>query len=328
MIELLDLEKAYRGRRVLSGASLTVQAGEGLALVGANGSGKTTTLRCAVGLARPDAGSVRIDGIDLTVQPRTARSRMSYLAQQTDFPSTLTVREILGVVADLRGADARAVDREIERCGLSRVAGRTAGTLSGGERQRVAMAALLVPDVAVYLLDEPTLNLDPIGTRLLVERLRTLRDQGRSVLFTTHVNGELDGLATRVAVLREGRVSPVTEGAGLGERHVSLAIDGDPSTWLTTALGAGAARVWAVDGRLHALIGDAALSLVLAKLDAAGARISAFRTETALATALDQLNHEDTIGEIQPVDGIDRRPAAGGLWRYVRWAGAGSAGPR
>ena len=114
---------------------------------------------------------------------------MSYLAQRTDFPSTLTVREILGVVADLRGADARAVDREIEQCGLSRVADRTVGTLSGGERQRVAMAALLVPDVAVYLLDEPTLNLDPIGTRLLVDRLRTLRDLRCSGAQDAHVAG-------------------------------------------------------------------------------------------------------------------------------------------
>jgi len=328
MIELLDLEKAYRGRRVLSGASLTVQAGEGLALVGANGSGKTTTLRCAVGLAKPDAGTVRIDGIDLTAKSRAARSRMSYLAQRTDFPSTLTVREILGVVADLRGADARAVDREIERCGLSRVADRTAGTLSGGERQRVAMAALLVPDVAVYLLDEPTLNLDPIGTRLLVDRLRTLRDQGRTVLFTTHVNGELEGLATHVAMLREGRIVAVTDSAGAGERHVSLGVEGDATAWTGLALGAGATRAWAIDGRLHTIVGDAALSVVLARLDTAGARISAFRTETALATALDRLNHEDTPLEIQPVDGNDRRPASGGLWRYARWAGAGSAGPR
>jgi ABC-type multidrug transport system ATPase subunit len=328
MIELVELEKAYRGRTVLSGATLTIQAGEGVALVGANGSGKTTTLRCAVGLAKPDSGRVTIDGVDLVAEPRRARSRMSYLAQRTDFPSTLTVREILQVVADLRGADARAVDREIALCGLSRVAGRTAGTLSGGERQRVAMAALLVPDVAVYLLDEPTLNLDPVGTRLLVDRLRTLRNQGRSVLFTTHVNGELEGLATRVAVLREGRIVPVTDSAGAAERHVSLAVQGDAAAWTGIALDAGATRAWAADGKLHALVGDDALSVVLAKLDAAGVRISAFRTETALASALDRLNDEDQIVEIPPDDGIDRRPAPHGVWRYARWAGAGSAGPR
>ena len=114
MIELIGLDKSFGSRRILSAASLTVRSGESVALVGANGSGKTTTLRCAVGLAHVSAGRIRIDGIDPLAQPCDARARLSYLPQRTDFPGTLTVREILSVVRDLRGAPAAAVDREVE----------------------------------------------------------------------------------------------------------------------------------------------------------------------------------------------------------------------
>jgi ABC-2 type transport system ATP-binding protein len=209
MIELLGLHKTYGPRTVLSDASLTVKGGESIALIGANGSGKTTTLRCAIGLARPDRGRVTIDGIDMTARPCDARVKLGYLAQRTEFPATLTVREILSVVATLRGADAGIVEREISLCGLTRLAGRTVGHLSGGERQRIAVAALFIPDVDVYLLDEPTMNLDPAGARVLVRRLIAARDKGAAVLFTTHTSAELDQLATGVALLREGQIYPV-----------------------------------------------------------------------------------------------------------------------
>ena len=328
MIELIGVDKSYHGRRILSGASLTIERGESVALVGANGSGKTTTLRCVVGLARPDAGQVRIDGIDGWTRQREARARVSYLAQRTEFPPTLTVREILRVVADLRGAPSRAVEREIALCGLARVAGRTARTLSGGERQRVAMAALFVPEVHTYLLDEPTLNLDPIGSRLLVDRLRSFGDDGRSVLFTTHVNSEFDELATRVVMLEEGRFVAVPGEAAAGERHVSIAVGDRSDVWADTAVRAGATRAWHLGGRLHAIVADTLLSGVLAQLAREGASVSAFRAETALGTALDRLSAEEQNLEAAPAGRVDRCVAADDLWRQARWARADSAGPR
>lgn len=210
MIELNGIHKSFGGRRILTAASLVVRGGESVALVGANGTGKTTTLRCTVGLARVDKGRIGINGIDLAARPCDARAQLSYLAQRTDFPGTLTVREILSVVKDLRGAPSLAVDREISLCGLTALAGRTVSHLSGGERQRVAMAVLFIPDAAAYLLDEPTMNLDPFGTRVLIDRLTALRDRGRAILFTTHLTAELDRLATRVVALRNGCISPVT----------------------------------------------------------------------------------------------------------------------
>jgi ABC-type multidrug transport system ATPase subunit len=328
MIQLIGVDKSYAGRRILNEAALTVRAGESVALVGANGSGKTTTLRCIAGLACPERGSIRVDGIDAWTDQHEARSRLSYLAQRTEFPLTLTVREILQVVADLRGATAQAVDREISLCGLGGVAARTAATLSGGERQRVAMAALLLPDVGTYLLDEPTLNLDPTGTRLLVERLRALRDAGRAVLFTTHVRGDIDELATRVALLRDGRFEKVGDQTRAGERHVSVAVGDKAERWVRAALDCGATHAWAMRGRLHAIVRDAGLSRLLEGLGRGGACISAFRTENALAAALDTLNDEEEKSDMAPVGHVDRRTAVGQLWRRVRWAGADSSGSR
>ena len=328
MIELLGLHKMYGARAILSDASLTVRAGETIALVGANGSGKTTTLRCAVGLARPTSGHVLIDGIDATARPCASRARLSYLAQRTDFPATLTVREILSVVAALRGADAITVEREISLCGLTRLAGRTVGQLSGGERQRIAMAALFIPDVSTYLLDEPTMNLDPIGVRMLVDRLAAARDEGRSVLLTTHTAAELDDLATGVAVLRDGHIAAVAEDVARGERHISMAIDGGAERWLSAALRAGASRAWASGARLHAIVADRAVSPLLAQLECDGARVASYRSESALTAALERLNEGGHHDEVARPHSVDRCVAAGELWRGAAWAPADSAGPR
>jgi ABC-2 type transport system ATP-binding protein len=112
------------------------------------------------------------------------------------------------VVASLRNVHVAAVDREIMSCGLANVAMRTVSRLSGGERQRVALAALLIPEVDLYLLDEPTANLDAEGTSVLRRRVCALRDEGKAVLFTTHIESDLDALATRVMCLRRGQIAP------------------------------------------------------------------------------------------------------------------------
>jgi ABC-type multidrug transport system ATPase subunit len=207
MLTVTGLEKTYGARRVLDGASLTVRPGDAIALVGGNGSGKTTTLRCIVGLATPDAGEVNVAGIDARAQPRVALERVSYLPQKPSFPGTLTVRDVMGVAARLRRQPARAADVEIERCGLQGVGDRLVTELSGGERQRVGLAVTFLADVPVYIFDEPSASLDPLATRMLIERARALRLEGRTILYTTHVAADIDALATRVALLRCGRIS-------------------------------------------------------------------------------------------------------------------------
>lgn len=211
MLDIVGLEKRYGDRRVLAGADLHVGPGEAVALVGGNGSGKTTTLRCIAGLARPDGGRVRVDGIDVRSRPREALERLSYLPQRPSFPSTLTAREVIAVAARLRGQPTRVVEREIERCGLATVAARFVSQLSGGERQRVGLAVTFVAEVPLFVFDEPSASLDPAATRILIERARELRREGRAVLYSTHVATDIDRLATRVALLRRGRIDMLDE---------------------------------------------------------------------------------------------------------------------
>jgi ABC-type multidrug transport system ATPase subunit len=206
VIELAGLEKTYGAHAVLAGADLIVKPGEAVALVGGNGSGKTTALRCIAGLVRPDRGSVRVDGVDVLGETRLALARLSYLPQRPAFPGTLTVREVIGVVVRLRKHSPQAVDREIERCGLGQVTDRLVAMLSGGERQRLGLAVTFVADVPVFIFDEPSASLDPAATRMLTERARELGREGRVVLYTTHVAADIDALATRVALLRNGRI--------------------------------------------------------------------------------------------------------------------------
>jgi ABC-type multidrug transport system ATPase subunit len=206
MLELRGLTKSFGGRRVLDRLDLTIESGESVALVGANGSGKTTTLRCVVGLAQPDAGRMIVAGVDLVRDPIAARRRLSYLPQKSTFPQTLTVRETLAVVARLRGEPSDAVDRELDSCGLTALADRGVGQLSGGERQRLAMAVAFLPAVDLYLLDEASASLDPCALRILFQRARQLKRDGRTLVFTTHVPADVRRLASRVVLLRAGRI--------------------------------------------------------------------------------------------------------------------------
>ena len=213
MLTLSGITKSFGSRRVLDGVDLKIEAGERVALLGANGSGKTTTLRCIAGLAHADSGSIAIAGFDLAADPIGARRRMSYLPQKSVFPTTLTVREALGVVARLRHLEPASVDREIHACQLGALAGCGVGHLSGGERQRLAIAMAFLPAVDLYLFDEPSANLDPMASRLLFTRAKQLAAEGRTLLFTTHVPADVRHLATRIVLLRNGRIESDAAGA-------------------------------------------------------------------------------------------------------------------
>jgi ABC-type multidrug transport system ATPase subunit len=206
MLEIEGLTKSFDGRPVLRGLDLSVDAGEGVALLGGNGSGKTTTLRAIAGLVLPDSGRITVDGLDARRDGRKARARLSFLPQKSVFPGTLSVRETLEVAASLRRLPQASVARELSECGLVEASERSVSTLSGGQRQRLGLAVAFLPDVPLYLFDEPTANLDPPSLEVFFRRARELREAGRAVLFTTHVSADVEKLATRVEILVEGRV--------------------------------------------------------------------------------------------------------------------------
>jgi ABC-type multidrug transport system ATPase subunit len=225
MLSLTGLTKSYGSRTVLDGIDLMIDAGESVALIGANGSGKTTTLRCIAGLARPDRGRIIVNGIDARRDPVPAGRHLSYLPQRPVFPATLTVRETLTVVARLRGLGPTAVERELDACAIDHVANRPVAELSGGERQRLGMAAAFLPPADLLLFDEPSASLDPAACRILFQRAHDLKREGRTLLFTTHMAADLRHLAMRVVLLQNGRIE--SEGSGEFElRRYERMLDG------------------------------------------------------------------------------------------------------
>jgi len=187
MIDAVDLHKSFGAQSVLDGASFSVEGGTVAALVGPNGSGKTTTLHMLAGLATPDAGTARIGGVDVVRDPSAAQAKLAFLPQDVRFHDALTPRQVLRFYADLREADADRIGTALQCVDLTAAAEQPCGTLSGGMRQRLGLALLILADADVLLLDEPGLSLDPDWRRALMEWLRNCADTGATVLMATHL---------------------------------------------------------------------------------------------------------------------------------------------
>lgn len=217
MITIAALTKTLGGRRVLDGLDLEAHAGQVTLLVGANGSGKTTTLRHVCGLAAPDAGRVALDGCDLRVDRLAALSKLAFLPQSPRFHPRLTAQAIVEFYARLRGIGGARVDAVTGAWGLADVRHRPSGHLSGGTRQRLALAILMLPQAPVLVLDEPGLSLDPDWRRFLHAELHAAAHRGATVLVATHLLGEWEGHADRCLVLEQGRIGRELPAARLRE---------------------------------------------------------------------------------------------------------------
>ncbi len=207
MIAVNALSKSYtRGRKVLRSLSFHAYPGEITLLVGANGVGKSTTLRILSGLTRPDDGDAAIAGHSLRNAPFQARRHSSFLPQQIAFHPRLTCEAILTFYAGLRGiADSHTrVKALLEQVGLASEAHKRSHALSGGLRQRLGLAVLLLPEVPVLLLDEPGLSLDPEWRERLKEQLTRERDRGKTILIATHLLAEWEGAADRALQILPG----------------------------------------------------------------------------------------------------------------------------
>jgi Cu-processing system ATP-binding protein len=209
-VEVVRLVKRFGPVVAVDGATFEVEPGETVALLGPNGSGKTTTLKCAAGLLRADGGAVRVAGFDLAREQREARRRFTFLPQQPSFAATLTAREVVAFHARLRRLPPARVEAALETAGLGGEAGeRRVAELSGGMRQRLSLAVAELPEVELMLLDEPTAALDPEAALSFRELARGWRRDGRALLLSTHRLADALELADRVVVLVGGR--PVVE---------------------------------------------------------------------------------------------------------------------
>jgi lipopolysaccharide export system ATP-binding protein len=202
--------KEYGGRRVVNDVSLEVKGGEVVGLLGPNGAGKTTTFHTVIGLVRPDAGTVSLNGKDLTAAPiyRRARAGISYLPQESSVFRRLTVEKNLLAILETLGLRQ---DEQQERCrrlmnmfGIAHLAKQKANTLSGGERRRVEIARSLILSPFFVLLDEPFTGVDPIALAEIKGIIQRLSKVGIGVLITDHNVRETLGICDRAYILSDG----------------------------------------------------------------------------------------------------------------------------
>ncbi len=199
------LVKRYGPVEAVRGVDLDAAPGHVTGLLGRNGAGKTTTLECLLGLRRPDAGTVTVDGVDALADPAAAKRLVGAQLQATALQDKLTPREALRFFASFY-RDALKPDDLLARFDLTAKAAAPFETLSTGQRQRLALALAFVNDPPVLVLDEPTAGLDPHARRQLHDLIAGLRADGRTVLLSTHDMAEAERLCDHVAVLDAGRV--------------------------------------------------------------------------------------------------------------------------
>jgi ABC-2 type transport system ATP-binding protein len=204
------LQKNYGTVSAVKNISFAVKPGEIFGLLGPNGAGKTTTIRCLCTLAKPDGGRLEINGVSVIDQPKLARNYLGYVAQEVALDKILTGRELLRLQAALYHLPAARAHQRIESLlavlGLTDYADQKTGTYSGGIRKRLDLAAGLLHQPAVLILDEPSVGLDIESRLILWEFLRQLRGAGTTVLLTSHYLEEIDALADRLAIIDQGQV--------------------------------------------------------------------------------------------------------------------------
>jgi len=253
------LTKRYGRLRALEDVSFTVKGGQIVALLGPNGSGKTTTFKCILGVTEFD-GSVEVAGTAVRSQGKKARHLIGYLPQTPAFDPSDTADGVLQFLADLKGADPRRVDALLDRVRLTDERAMKIGEISGGMRQRLALAAALLADPPVLLLDEPTGNLDIESRKQFHELLASLRQEGKAILLSTHFIDSIHGLADEFIVLEHGRVVLDALADELGNksgRRYVVNLNGTAPTAFLSALsdiGVGPERVAAAEADLEELL--------------------------------------------------------------------------
>ena len=223
-LEVRGLRRRYGAQEVVCGVDLRIAHGECFGLLGPNGAGKTTTLKLCLGLIDPDAGSVRLLGHQVPAQARAARSRIGVVPQFDNLDPDFTVAENLLVFGRYFGLEAARIRERIPRllefAGLAGRADARIQTLSGGMKRRLALARALVNDPQLLLMDEPTTGLDPQARHLIWERLRQLRQEGRTLVLTTHFMEEAERLCTRLAIMDRGRIIATGSPRALIAEHI------------------------------------------------------------------------------------------------------------
>lgn len=213
MIEARQLVKRFHDRKrgdvcAVNGVSFSCRPGEVYGLLGANGAGKTTALRILATILEPTDGTAVVAGFDVRKDPQSVRARVGFLSAATALYGRLSAREMVEYFGRLHGLDEailrRRVDEIFTRLGMDGFRDRRCDLLSTGVKQKVSIARTLVHDPSVMIFDEPTLGLDVMAARTIVGFIRECRDNGKTVVFSTHVMSEVEKLCDRVGIIHRG----------------------------------------------------------------------------------------------------------------------------
>ena len=228
MIEALQLSKQFHDKkrgtiRAVDGVSFRCQPGQIYGLLGANGAGKTTTLRMLATILEPSDGTARVAGYDVVTQPEQVRSNVGFLSTATALYGRLSAQEMVEYFGRLHGMEEAAlrprIDEIFARLEMNEFRDRRCDKLSTGMKQKVSIARTLVHDPPVMIFDEPTVGLDVMTARTIVAFIRECRQQGKTVIFSTHVMSEAEKLCDTIGIIHNGRILAEGTLQQLRERH-------------------------------------------------------------------------------------------------------------
>ena len=273
-LELRALGKTYgrgaRAKRAVDDVSLSVRSGEVYGFLGPNGAGKSTTIRMALGLIRPSAGNVRLFGRD--VSDRRALRRVGSLVDGGTFYPFLSGRDNLRVLARTQGHDGARIEAVLDRVELTRDAKRKVKGYSTGMKQRLGVAAALLDDPDLVILDEPANGLDAAGIQDMRTLLRGLAHDGKAVFLSSHLLHEVEQICDRVAIVHKGKLIREASVREMLDQGETLRVEAEPLDTAARALD-GRWPVEQVEGRLRVHAQRAAAPAIVRQLVEAGAEV-------------------------------------------------------
>ena len=206
MIIANNISKQFGKLKALDNVSITCLRGECIALIGPNGSGKTTFIKCILGMVVCDSGFISFNGKNI-LHDWDYRANIGYMPQIGRYPDNMTIGQVLEMMKDIRNKKDAALDEDlIRQFGLDQLLGKRMRTLSGGTRQKVSASLAFLFDPDVLILDEPTAGLDPLSSEVLKEKILLEKEKGKLIMISSHVLSELDGLVTQVIYMQDGKL--------------------------------------------------------------------------------------------------------------------------